>query len=322
MTARGHQEVRGHQDIRSGSTEPGTRRRAVLGAGAALAALSVVGAPGTARAASRGRASGIGRELRALERQHDAELGVFARNMATGRTVRHRAGTLFPICSVFKTLAAAAVLRDLDHDGEVLGKRLFYTAEEVGKIPHSPVTDDQVHIDHGITVAELCDATIRYSDNFAANLLLRELGGPTAITRFCRSLGDRVTRLDRWEPELNSAEPDRVTDTTTPAAIGATYARLVLGNALAGPDRARLTDWMLRNTTSGTRFRKGLPADWTLADKTGGGRYGTNNDAGVAWTPDGTPVLLVVLSTRFTEAAPAVDPLIASTAELLAKTLG
>ncbi|MBB5122967.1 hypothetical protein AF335_14350 [Streptomyces eurocidicus] len=88
-----------------------------------------------------------------------------------------------------------------------------------------------------MTVGELCDATIRFSDNLAGNLLLRELGGPTAITRFCRSIGDRTTRLDRWEPELNTAEPSRVTDTTSPRAIGRTYGRL--GRAAGGG--ARLT---------------------------------------------------------------------------------
>lgn len=141
-----------------------------------------------------------------------------------------------------------------------------------------------------MTVAELCEVAITYSDNGAANLLLRELGGPTAVTRFARSLGDRVTRLDRWEPELNSAEPWRVTDTTSPRAIGRTYARLVLGDdALNRADRELLTHWLLSNTTSGKRFRAGLPPTWTIADKTGSGSYGTTNNVGLAWTPEGTP---------------------------------
>lgn len=320
-------------------------RRALLAAGAG-AALAVALPPGaTAAPSARGddaaaragasRRQGEGRtegrteglseqlseQLSALEREHSARLGVFARNLRTGATVLHRADERFPMCSVFKTLAVAAVLRDLDRDGEFLGKRLRYTAEETEKSGYAPITGRSENLAHGMTVDALCDAAIRYSDNAAANLLLRELGGPRAITRFSRSLGDGVTRLDRWEPELNSAEPWRVEDTTDPRHIAGTYTRLVLGDALVRRDRQRLTGWLLNNTTSGARFRAGLPKDWTLADKTGGGSYGTNNDVGIAWTPDRAPIVLAVLTTKHVPDAPADDPLVARTAELLAAAL-
>ncbi|MEU9856541.1 class A beta-lactamase [Streptomyces sp. NPDC047974] len=304
---------------------PGASRRTALslGAATALTTLGLTGA-GTAHAAARpsGRAEDrIAARLRALEERYDARLGVHAHDVRTGRTIAHRDRERFPMCSLFKTLAAAAVLRDLDHDGTFLARRLHYTADYVEKSGWSPVTERPANIADGLTVSELCDAAIRFSDNTAANLLLRELGGPTAITRFARSLGDPVTRLDRWEPELNSGEPWRTTDTTTPRAIARTYGRLVLGRALDPADRGLLTDWLLRNTTSPTRFRKGLPADWTVADKTGGGSYGGNNDAGVTWPPDGGPILLAVLTTRFEQAAPGVDELVAAAAAIVAEEL-
>ncbi|PPS70671.1 MULTISPECIES: class A beta-lactamase [Streptomyces] len=283
--------------------------------GTAAAALALGG--GTAHAST--ATGGATARLRELEQEHTARLGVYARNMRTGRTVAYRADERFPMASVFKTLAAAAVLRDLDRDGEFLARRIHYTQAYVDASQHSPVTEN--HVATGMTVGELCDATIRFSDNTAGNLLLKELGGPTAITRFARSTGDRVTRLDRWEPELNSAEPWRVTDTTSPRAIGLTYARLVLGDVLEPRDKARLTDWLLRNTTSLERFRKGLPADWLLADKTGGGQYGSNNDVGITWPPDGPPIVMSVLTTRSEEDAPADNPLVARTAALLAAEL-
>nr|WP_063826066.1 class A beta-lactamase [Streptomyces antibioticus] len=256
--------------------------------------------------------------LRELEARHGARLGVFARNIATGRTVRHRAAELFPMCSLFKTLASAAVLRDLDRDGEFLSRRIHYTDAD---LPKEGSDKTREHVADGMTVAELAEVAITFSDNGAGNLLLRELGGPTAVTRFARSLGDRVTRLDRWETELNSAEPWRITDTTSPYAIGRTYGRLVLGDALDGPDRALLTHWLRSNTTSGTRLRAGLPTAWTVADKTGGGSYGTNNNVGIAWTEDGTPLLLAVLSTLPEQDAVRDDVLIRDTAALLADAL-
>ncbi|MFE7838461.1 class A beta-lactamase [Streptomyces sp. NPDC057474] len=300
-----------------------------LGAVGALGTLGTFGSgtahaadgPGTAHASSHADA-GLSRQLGELEREYSARLGIFAHDTATGRTVAYRADERFPICSVFKTLAAGAVLRDLDRDGEYLAKRIHYTKEYVTAAGYCPITVKAENVAGGMTVGELCAATVSHSDNGAANLLLRELGGPTAVTRFCRSLGDRTTRLDRWEPELNSAEPWRKTDTTSPRAIGRTYARLVLGRALPDADRELLTDWLIANTTNTYRFRAGLPADWTLADKTGGGTpYGVANDVGVVWPPVRPPLVLSVLSTKHDPAGPTDNPLVARAAGLVAGAL-
>ncbi|RNF86839.1 class A beta-lactamase [Streptomyces botrytidirepellens] len=308
------------QHITPRPAAPSRRRALALGAGTALAALVAV--PSAASAASAVSPAEITRQLRALEEEYAARLGVFAFDPATGATVAYRAEERFPICSVFKALAAAAVLRDLDRDGEFLAKRVHYTQEFVRKAGYAPVTGKPENIEGGLTVEQLCAAAVSESDNAAANLLLSDLGGPTAITRFCRSLGDGTTRLDRWEPELNTAEPWRDTDTTSPGAIGKTFARLVLGRALTPEDRERLTGWLVANTTNTERFRKGLPADWILADKTGGGtQYGVANDVGVVWPPERTPLVLSVLSTKYDPQGPTDNPLVARAAALVADAL-
>lgn len=307
--------------MKPGSTagsSPARRSLLAAGAGTALTAALLHGA-GPARADDRQRGGAVAR-LRRLEREHGARVGAFAYNLATKAAVLHRTEERFPICSVFKPLAAAAVLRDLDRHGEFLAKRIRYSADDV--VEHSPVTGTPEHLEHGMTVSELCEATICLSDNTAGNLLLRELGGPTAVTRFCRSIGDTTTRLDRWETDLSSGEPWRIEDTTSPRAVAASYARLVLGDALEPRDRARLTRWLLDCATSGERFRAGLPADWTVADKTGGGGYGTGNDVGIAWTRQGEPVVLAVLTTKREAGASPDDPLIAKTAAVLADAVG
>lgn len=292
-------------------------RRALLTRGAAAAVSLTVAASGPAWAAPP-RGAGVDRALRDLERGHSARLGVFAHNMLTGRGVAYRAGERFPVCSVSKTIAAAAILRDLDRDGEFLARRVHYTRADVRASGYAPVTGTPDHLAHGMTVGELCAAAIDQSDNAAGNLMLRALGGPAAVTRFCRSIGDPATRLDRWEPALNSAEPWRRTDTTTPAAIARTYATLTLGDALAPRDRRRLTDWLLADTTSAARFHAGLPAGWAIADKTGTGDYGTTNDVGVVWTRKRVPIVLAVLSTKRDAHAPADDALVARAAALVA----
>lgn len=308
------------------TSRPSRRTLLTATAGAALAAATLV--PGTAYASSGGRGHGSGsvsdaeRRLAGLERASGARLGVYAYDTGSGRTVAYRADELFPMCSVFKTLSSAAVLRDLDRNGEFLSCRIFYTQDDVAQADGAPETGKPENLANGMTVEELCEVSVTASDNCAANLMLRELGGPAAVTRFVRSLGDRVTRLDRWEPELNSAEPGRVTDTTSPRAITRTYGRLVLGDALNPRDRRLLTSWLLANTTSGDRFRAGLPDDWTLGDKTGAGRYGTNNDAGVTWPPGRAPIVLTVLTAKTEQDAARDDGLVADAARVLAETLG
>ncbi|WP_031464231.1 class A beta-lactamase [Sciscionella sediminilitoris] len=286
-------------------------RRSLLGAGLAVPAAGLLAASPAAAT------TGAGDRLRALERAHQAHLGVYARNLRTGATMTHRAGERFGMCSTFKVLAASAVMRDRDGDGTFLDRIVHYT--EADLVENSPITENHVH--GGMRIAELCHAAICYSDNTAGNLLLRQIGGPAGVTRFCRSLGDRVTRLDRWETELNDIAPGDPRDTTTPRAIGENYARLALGTALDPVHRARLTGWLIGNTTSAKRFRAGLPDSWLIGDKTGSGAYGSGNDVGIAWTGTGTPLVLAVMTRKHEPKADYDDELIAEAARICAETL-
>ncbi|MFI0186758.1 class A beta-lactamase [Streptomyces sp. NPDC017082] len=294
-------------------------RRRLLQAGLAVAGTALTATARSAPAASaapdaRSRAGQAG--LAGLERRYGARLGVYARNVRTGRTVTHRAGEPFAMCSTFKAFAAAAVLRD--HASRApLDRVVHYPPHDL--LPNSPRTAEQVAT--GMTVADLCAAAIQYSDNAAGNLLLREIGGPAGLTRFYRSLGDEVSRLDRWEPELNTAVPGDPRDTTTAAAAAASLERVALGRALADADRERLVGWLKGNTTSAERFRTGLPAGWVVADKTGTGDYASAHDIGVAWTTRGTPLVLAVLSGKSTRDAPVDQALIADAAAIVARTL-
>ncbi|MFF5442432.1 class A beta-lactamase [Streptomyces achromogenes] len=280
-------------------------------------AATALSAPAASAAPRAGQAEPAGpAELAELERRYGARLGVYARNVRTGRTVAHRAGERFAMCSTFKAFAAAAVLRD-HGDRAPLDRVVYYPPRDI--LPNSPRTEE--NLETGMTVEALCAAAIQYSDNAAGNLLLRELGGPAGLTRFLRSLGDTVSRLDRWEPELNTAVPGDVRDTTTPSAIAGSLERLTLGRALRRADRERFTGWLKGNTTSEQRFRKGLPSAWVVADKTGTGDYATANDIGVAWTTRGTPVVLAVLSDKSVKDAPVDQALIAEAAAVVARTL-
>ncbi|MGO4156784.1 class A beta-lactamase [Cupriavidus sp. YAF13] len=236
-----------------------------------------------------GRAAAQDR-LAALESAAGGRLGIAALNTASGARLSHRANERFALCSTFKVIAASAVLqRSATQDG-LLQRRIAYKKDEL--VAYSPITEK--HVGDGMTVAELCAAALQYSDNTAANLLMKLLGGPAAVTAFARAIGDDQFRLDRWETELNTALPGDPRDTSTPAAMAASLQRLALGDALGVAEREQLVAWMRGNTTGATRIRAGVPADWQVADKTGSGDYGTANDIGVAWPPGKPPIVLAI----------------------------
>jgi beta-lactamase class A len=228
-------------------------------------------------------------QLKALERRHGGRLGVAILHTGNGQRIGHRADERFPMCSTFKFLAAAQVLARVDRGEERLQRRIVYREQDL--VTYSPVTEKHAGAP-GLTLAELCHATITLSDNTAGNLLLDSFGGPAALTAFVRALGDDMTRLDRREPELNEAVPGDPRDTTTPAAMLDSMRALLLGDSLSPASRKQLSDWLVANTTGGERLRAGLPQDWRVGDKTGTGAHGVTNDIGIVWPPGGAPLLV------------------------------
>ena len=239
-------------------------------------------------------------------------------DIATGRRVEHRQNERFPFCSTFKAMLSAAVLAQSVDRPALLQQRVMYTHTDL--VNYSPVSGK--HVDDGMTVAALCEATIQYSDNSAANLLMKLLGGPSAVTAYARSIGDDTFRLDRWETELNTALPGDPRDTTTPAAMAASMRVLMVGEALPAAQRAQLVAWMRGNKVGDKRIRAGVPAGWTVGDKTGTGDYGTTNDAGVVWSPSGAPIALAVYYTQARADARAKDDVIASVARIVVRAFG
>lgn len=232
--------------------------------------------------------------IEALEQRNGVIVGLHAVDLPTGRWLGHRAKQRFAMCSAFKGYVAAAVLYRADRGQLTLTDTVTITPAQL--VAYSPVTETAVG--QPITMAALCQAVLQQSDNSAANALLRVLGGPAAITDFARRIGDEETRLDRWEPELNSAVPGDPRDTSTPLALGIGYRAVLVGDVLQPQSRKLLTDWMLANRTSS--MRAGLPG-WVTADKTGSGDYGTTNDVGVAYGPDGQQLLLSIMTRSATD---------------------
>ncbi|WP_374345757.1 class A beta-lactamase [Phenylobacterium sp.] len=258
------------------------------------------------------------RLLADLERDSGGRLGVAVYDLQTRRRYSHRGQERFPMCSTFKLVAAAAVLARVDKGQEDLGRRIVYDPSVLK--PYSPVTKAQVG-PPGMTVADLCAAAVTVSDNTAGNLILEAVGGPQGLTAWVRSLGDKTTRLDRWEVELNTAVPGDVRDTTSPDAMLYLVEKLTLGNALSTASRDRLVGWMVANTTGDHRLRAGLPAGWRVGDKTGSGDNRTTNDVAVIWPQGRKPLIISAYLTEGPAGNDARNAVLASVARIVAGTL-
>lgn len=262
------------------------RRRVLFGLTAATLGVGALSAcaPGSAEPA---RDRDL--DLSSLEARHGGRLG-FTLTGPHGRLL-WRGDERFIYCSTFKAFLAAATLQRVARGEERLDRAVPITAADI--IVHAPVTGPAVG--RSLTIQELCHATVTLSDNPAANILIREMGGLEAWGLWYRSIGDTITRVDRWEPELNVI--DRDLDTTTPAQATANLTWLKPDVFTPRTTAPLLLQW-LGNPAGPGRLRAGLPdvgaarpqatgsgsanasADWALLHKTGTSSAGPTNDIG------------------------------------------
>ena len=244
--------------------------------------------------AKRPAAADVEEELAALEQRSGGRLGAGIMGVQSGTILGHRADERFALCSTFKLPLAAVILMEADAGRLELGARVPYSRADL--VPYAPVTEK--HLDRGyMSVVELAEAAQTTSDNVAANLLLRLVGGPSGFTEKLRAFGDDTTRLDRYEPELNYVPIDEIRDTTSPMAMAATLGQILTGPGLSSDSKYRLRAWMENTQTGLKRLRAGFPADWRAGDKTGTayseGMASKYNDIAAAWPHDGTPDFIV-----------------------------
>lgn len=255
----------------------GTDRRSVL---------TGLGALGLGGCSPVNRSSGVRisaeLDLSALEARYKGRLGLWASTELGDAFWRGEERFLY--CSSFKLFLAAEVLKRVVAGRETLDRAVPVTQADI--LFHAPVTERAVG--STLSIETLCQAVVEVSDNPAANILLREIGGLESMRAFYDSLGDQVTRVDRWELELNRRDGDK--DTTTP---GVTVGNLVKVFAdqqpiLPSEMRQRLTDWMVASPTGPGRIKAGTPEGWRVAHKTGTGGSGPTIDIGRIYPPRGS----------------------------------
>jgi len=289
-------------------------RRSLITAGIAIA--SIASAHARSGRPKIGTTAALN-DLAALEAERGGRLGVSVLDTGTQRRLTFRADERFAMCSTHKFLTVAAILQQVDRGEMSLDRKVSFTRADL--LSYAPITKQ--HVDAGfMTVDALAAATTAWSDNTADNLLLALIGGPAGWTRYARSLGDSVSRLDRIEPALNSAIAGDPRDTTSPAAMVRNLDAVLLGKALSDASRTRLETWMFDGTITGTLLRAGMPKGWRVADKSGSGENGTRNDIGMITRPGAAPLLAAVYYTQAPGELAARERVLADVGRIIART--
>ncbi len=261
-----------------------TRRTMLLGLGGlGIAALSprAWAAPADANRA-------LADALAALEKSSGGRLGFAGLDCKDGTVAGHRLNARFTMCSTFKLSLAALILKRIDAGALAKGAMLPIARKDL--VGHAPVVEAALGKGlKALDIVTLARAAQTESDNGAANILLRRIGGPAVLTAFWRSLGDGVSRLDRYEPALNTSHDGDPRDTTTPAAIAGSLRMILTGAVLKPASRDMLIGWMEGTQTGLKRLRARLPKGWRAGDKTGtmnGAAYADKtNDLAIVWRP-------------------------------------
>lgn len=257
------------------SSEPSRRTFLIGAAGAALA-----GCATSARADA---------DIADIEARLGGRIGAAALDLSSGRRIVHRADERFAMCSTFKWALAALVLREADKGSLSLSASIAISREDL--VSYAPVLETRV-ASGAMTIEELCEAATGLSDNAAANLLLKLVGGPQGFTTQLRGLGDGTTRLDRWETALNENAPSDPRDTTTPNAMVRLFDIFFMQDVLTEHAKERLAKWMIASQTGAARLRAGLPGAWIAGDKTGTSGNGAFNDVAFA-VPNGRKPIFI-----------------------------
>ena len=252
------------------------------------------------------------KQLEKIEKSFDGKIGVYAVDTNDNQIVAYRADDRFPVQSTYKLIAVSALLKQSNNDKELLNEKINYSKNDL--MFWHPITGQ--YVASGMTLEALSEAAISYSDNTAANLITKKLGGPKFVTDFAHAIGNQSFNIEHYEGDLNS-NPKNKQDTSTPKDIAMILQKLTLGRLLTQSQRIQLVGWMKNDTVGYKRIRAGVPIGWVVADKTGSGDYGIANDIGILWSPTCKPIVLAIYTVRNKRDAKSRDDIVASTTSVV-----
>src|SRR3954447_2289293 len=225
-------------------------------------------------AASSPSLSALEQQLSEMVSGKSADVGIAALDLSTGETVSIKGATPFPMASTVKVAVAALYLSQVDH-----GRRSL---------------DDTIS---GVSARSLMSRMLIHSDNRATDMLIRDLGGPSAIHNWLQQNGVSGLRVDRNIAQLLSARRDLWDhrDSSTPTAMVDLLKRIYRAELIRPESRNYLLDLMARCETGKNRMKALLPNGVTVEHKTGT-LTGLADDVGFITMPDGHRIAVAIFT--------------------------
>ncbi len=299
----------------------------VLLAGVALLLAGVA----SAFAADNGLAR-LEQQVAYLARTTDAAVGVSATHIESGRTVSVRGAEAFPMASAFKLPVAVQTL-SLVEEGKLSLDRMITVAPADMHPGSGDLSDLMFHPGLAMSLENLMELMLTISDNSAADLVLREAGGPAAVTARMKELGFHAIRVDRptvlllaawqgvkavppesewnrdiWDklfdavPEAEHlrarrAETASLRDTATADEMTRLLVRLWKRELLSARSTEELIGMLDRVRSGKGRLKGMLPQGTQVGHKTGS-LGGVVNDAGIVTLANGAGHVAITVFTK------------------------
>ena len=227
-----------------------------------------------ALAASSPNLLSLEQQLNSMVAGKSADVGIAALDLNSGETVSIKGNTPFPMASTVKVAVAALYLAQVDN-----GQRSL---------------DDIIN---GQSARGLMRRMLVHSDNRATDILLADLGGPSAVHDWLQANGIKGLRVDRNISELLRSKRDLWDrrDSSTPVAMVDLLKRLYKAELIKPESRNYLLDLMAQCQTGRNRMKAMLPSGTPVEHKTGT-LDGLADDVGFITMPDGHRVAVAIFT--------------------------
>jgi beta-lactamase class A len=208
-----------------------------------------------------------------------------------------------PMQSVFKLPLAVAVLHEVEQGRFSLDQPIRFLASD-RFFPHaySPLQEQYPEAEVDVPLRELLRLAASLSDNAAADILLRVVGGPAAVDAYIASQGVSGFHLEDSEHNLHRDPTAQYRNWFEPAGAVALLRRLSDNSPLTPQHTQLLLQWLKDSPVAAQRLKGSLPEGTVVMHKSGssGTRDGVTaatNDIGLITLPDGRRLAIAVFVT-------------------------
>jgi len=247
-------------------------------------------------------ASALGQKIRSIAAEAEGRVAVACSLPGSLLNCDLNVNAKPPMQSVFKLPLAVTVLHQIEQGSLSLDQAVRFRPDD-RILPHvySPLQNKYPEASVDVPILELLRLTVSLSDNVAADILLRSVGGPKAVTDYIASLGVVGFHLEDGEDVLHRDVTAQYRNWFKPTGAVQLLRRINDSSSLSSAHTALLLGWMETSVKS-ARLKGDLPAGTAVAHKAGTsdvdeGIAHATNDIGLITLPDGRRLAIAVFIT-------------------------